>query len=110
MDSTFAHEFFHMPCAQWVGDIPADARQNNILWKMGPLKAHGHRLSPSLFTPRHRGRSYLKWPQMKIATEPAKRPRAGVVIFPEQDGATGQRLARPSGLAKGCFSHATGPA
>src|SRR4029453_7063954 len=72
MDSTFAHEFFHMPCAQWVGDIPADARQNNILWKMGPLKAHGHRLSPSLFTPSHRGRSYLKWPQMKIATDPGR--------------------------------------
>jgi hypothetical protein len=31
LNPTFPHEFFHMPCAQRVGDIPADACQNNIL-------------------------------------------------------------------------------
>jgi hypothetical protein len=71
MDPTFAHEFFDVARAQRVGDIPADACQNDILWEMGPLKAHRHRLSPSVFTLSHRGRSYLKWPQMNIATEPA---------------------------------------
>src|SRR5262245_38551671 len=55
MDPTFAHESFHMPCAQWVGDIPADACQNNILWKIGPLKAHGHRLSPLWVHPESQG-------------------------------------------------------
>src|SRR5262245_20118284 len=37
---------------------------------MGPHEAH-HALSPSMFTLSHRGRSYLKWPQMKIATGPS---------------------------------------
>jgi hypothetical protein len=67
---TFLHEFFDMARAQRIRHIPADACQNNILWKVGSLEAHGHGLSPSVFTLSHQGRSYLKWPQMKIATEP----------------------------------------
>jgi hypothetical protein len=33
---------------------------------MGPLEVHGHESSPALVTLDDRGRSYLKWPQMKI--------------------------------------------
>src|SRR5262249_27022136 len=69
LNPTFPHEFFHMPCAQPVGDIPAGPCQNNILWKMGPLKTHGPRRPRFVSTLSHRGRSYLKWPQIKIATE-----------------------------------------
>src|SRR4029434_1791207 len=65
------HQFFHMPRAQGIRHIPAHAHENNILWKMGPLEAHGHRLSPSVFTLSHKGKSYRKWPPMKIATEPS---------------------------------------
>jgi hypothetical protein len=72
VDPTFEHEFFNVVRAQRVRDIPADACQNNILWNMGSLEAHGHRLSPSVFTLSHKGRSYLKRPHMKIATEPFK--------------------------------------
>lgn len=60
VDPTFAHEFFDVARAQGVGDLPADACQNNILREMRPLEAHGHRLSPSVFTLSHRGRSYPK--------------------------------------------------
>jgi hypothetical protein len=44
MDPAFAHEFFDVARAQWVGDIPADACQNNILWEMDPLEAHSHQV------------------------------------------------------------------
>src|SRR5262245_11909082 len=37
---------------------------------MGTLEAHGHGLSPSVFTLDDRGRSYPKAPDIKIATEP----------------------------------------
>src|SRR5687767_14777397 len=77
VDPTFAHELFDVARTQWVSDIPADGCQHDILWEMGPLKAHSHRLSPSVFTLRHRGRSYLTWPHMKIATEPSSRPTSG---------------------------------
>jgi hypothetical protein len=50
MDTTFEHKFFDVARAQEVGDIPTDARQNDILWEMGPLKAHRHCLSPSLMS------------------------------------------------------------
>ncbi len=58
LHATFKHEFFDMACAQRVGDIPTNTRQNDLLWEMGPLEAHRHRLSPSLFTLSRRGRSY----------------------------------------------------
>ena len=50
--------------------LPADTSQHEVLWEMGSLEAHGHESSPSLGTLDHRGRSYLKWPQMNFATEP----------------------------------------
>jgi hypothetical protein len=60
LNPTFLHEFFDMARAQRIRHIPADACQNNILWKVGSLEAHGHGLSPSVFTLSHKGRSYLK--------------------------------------------------
>jgi hypothetical protein len=39
---------------------------------MGPFEAHRHGLSPSRCTLDRRGKSYLKLPQIKIATEPDK--------------------------------------
>ena len=50
MDPTFAHEFFDVARAQRVGDIPADACQNDILWEMGPLKLTAI-VSPPLCSP-----------------------------------------------------------
>jgi hypothetical protein len=70
LNPTFLHECFDVARARWIRHIPADACQNNILWKVGSLEAHGHGLSPSVFTLNHQGRSSLKWPQMNIATEP----------------------------------------
>ena len=70
VDPTFLHECFDMARAQWIRHRPADAGQHHLRWNMGPLDAHGHRLSPSVCTLSHTGRSYLQWPQMKIATEP----------------------------------------
>src|SRR5690349_2242234 len=57
-----------MACAQRVGNIPADTHENDLLWEMGTLEAHGHASSPSLITQDYRGRSYLGWIQMRIAT------------------------------------------
>lgn len=48
--------------------LPADTSQHEVRWEMGSLEAHGHESSPSLGTLDHRGRSYLKWPQMNFAT------------------------------------------
>ena len=39
-------EFFDVARAQGVGDIPADAHENDILGKMSPLEADCHRYSP----------------------------------------------------------------
>src|SRR5882724_9606107 len=75
INTALAHELFDMACAQWIRDIPADTRQNDFLWEMGPLEAHSHRSSPSLVAPDNRGRSYRKRPQMNIATEPYRTPR-----------------------------------
>jgi hypothetical protein len=44
---------------------------------MRPFETHRHGLAPSCMTVAHRGRSYLKWPQMKIATEPLILPQFG---------------------------------
>lgn len=41
------HEFFDVSRAQGIRDVPADARENDILWKMGPLETHHDRLSPA---------------------------------------------------------------
>jgi hypothetical protein len=38
VDTALEHELFDVARAQRVGDIPADARQDDILWEMGPLK------------------------------------------------------------------------
>jgi hypothetical protein len=46
MDPTFEHEFFDMARAQGVGDVPADAHENDLLRKMRPLEAYRHRCSP----------------------------------------------------------------
>ena len=54
VDPTFLHEFFDMAIAQGIRHIPAHAHQNDILREMGPLEAHRHRRSPSLFTLSHR--------------------------------------------------------
>jgi hypothetical protein len=59
------HQFFDMPITQGIRHIPPYTHQNNILWEMGTLEAHRHRLSPSLATTDHGGRSYRKSPQMK---------------------------------------------
>src|SRR5262249_36655845 len=46
---------------------PTHAHQNNVLRKMGPLEAHRHCRSPSLFIIESQaGGSYPKSPQMKI--------------------------------------------
>src|SRR5262245_6758663 len=62
---TLFHEFLHMPIAQGVRHIPPYTHQNNIPREMGPFEAHRHRLSPSLATTDHEGRSYRKSPYMK---------------------------------------------
>src|SRR6266850_1922770 len=59
------HQCFDMPITQGIRHIPAHAREDNLLREMGPFEAHPHRLSPSLGTADHRGRSYLKLPPMK---------------------------------------------
>ena len=41
------HEFFHMPIAQGIRDIPPDPHQNDVLWKMGPLETDRHGRAPS---------------------------------------------------------------
>src|SRR5262245_30774618 len=56
------HEFLNMPRTQGVDHIPTHAHENDILWEMGALEAHRHRLSPSLATTDHEGRSYRKSP------------------------------------------------
>jgi hypothetical protein len=71
-NTALAHELFDMARAQRLRDIPANTRQNDFLWEMGSLEAHSHQSSPSLITLDNGGRSYLKWPQMKIATEPTQ--------------------------------------
>jgi hypothetical protein len=48
VDPTFEQEFFDMACAQGVGDIPADAHENDLLWKMRSFEADRHCGSPSL--------------------------------------------------------------
>jgi hypothetical protein len=48
VDTALEHEFFDVARAQRVGDIPPDARQNDLLGAMGTFEAHHHRLSPSL--------------------------------------------------------------
>ena len=59
-------EFFHMARAQWVGHIPTDTHENDVLGEMGSFEAHRHRLSPSCCILGHRGTSYPKATQMKI--------------------------------------------
>src|SRR4029434_10498076 len=59
------HEFFDMPIAPGVSHRPAHAQENDILWKMGSLEAHRHRLAPSHSTRSHREGSYPKSTQMK---------------------------------------------
>jgi len=68
---TLFHEFFHMPIAQGIRDIPPDPHQNDVLGKMGPLETDRHGRAPSCITVAHGGQSYRKSPQMKIATKPA---------------------------------------
>jgi hypothetical protein len=70
------HEFLHMPIAQRVRHIPPYAHQNDILREMGPFEAHRHRLSPFHGTLDDRGRSYLKSPSIRIATEPTEEASA----------------------------------
>jgi hypothetical protein len=43
-------ELFDMARAQRVSDIPADAAEDNIFGKMGPLETHHHHSPPSLLT------------------------------------------------------------
>src|SRR5262249_5583504 len=51
-------EFFHMPIAQGIRQIPAHAHQNDLLRKMGPLEAD-HRL-PLLSLSHDKERAYSK--------------------------------------------------
>src|ERR671933_534407 len=44
------HQFFDMPITPGVRHIPPYTHQNNLLWEMGPLEAHWHRLFPPLAT------------------------------------------------------------
>jgi hypothetical protein len=60
------HQFFDMPIAQGIRDGPAHTHQDNILGEMGPLEAHRHGRSLSLYTASHRERPYHKSPPMKI--------------------------------------------
>src|SRR4029077_9861731 len=48
-DPAFLQEFFDMPIAQGVSHIPAHTHKNDIRGERGPLEAHRHRLTPSLF-------------------------------------------------------------
>jgi hypothetical protein len=43
----FLHQLFNMAVAQGIGHVPPDARQDNVLHKVGTLEADHHR-SPSL--------------------------------------------------------------
>ena len=58
VDSTFEHEFFDVARAQGVGDIPADAHENDVLGKMRSLEADRHRRSPSPCAIGSRERAY----------------------------------------------------
>src|SRR5262245_61922216 len=71
-------QFFHMPIAHGVGDIPAHAHAHDLLWDMGALEAHRHRHSPSLSTRSHREGSYPKLPPMKTCDRTAQKARARV--------------------------------
>src|SRR5256885_13727706 len=62
----FFHEFFDMPRAQRVGDIPTDSHENDVWGEMRTFEADRHRLSPSCVILGYRGRSYPKSTQMKI--------------------------------------------
>src|SRR5215475_12426784 len=76
------HPFFHMPITQGVGHIPAHPHANDILREMGSLEAHRHRLSPSLATTDHGGRSYRKSPPMKTCDRTGSRPNTDDLMSP----------------------------
>src|SRR5262249_17106181 len=63
-----------MAIAQGIGHVPPHAGQNNLLGKMRAFEADRHRYAPSLISPDHAERSYRKWLQMRIATQPANPP------------------------------------
>jgi hypothetical protein len=52
-----------------IGHIPADTHENDVWRKLGPFEADRHRCSPSRIALGHGGRSYRRWPHMRIATE-----------------------------------------
>src|SRR5262245_55267819 len=56
------HQFFDMPIAQEIRDIPAHTHQDNILGEMDSLEAHRHHRSPSLYATSHQERPYHKSP------------------------------------------------
>jgi hypothetical protein len=68
--ATFLHEFFHMACTQRIRYVPPHPHENDLLREMGSFEADGHRSAPSLIMLNHGGRSYLKEPQLRIATDP----------------------------------------
>jgi hypothetical protein len=73
VDPTFKHEFFDVARAQRVGDIPADAHQNNVWWEMGPIEADRHRLAPPLQYGLE-GDHTTNRLKRKLATEPGPLP------------------------------------
>src|SRR5215510_12463767 len=69
------HQFFDMPIAQGIRDVPTHTHQDNILGEMGPLEAHRHHRSPSLYTASDLERPYHKSPPMKICDKAAATAR-----------------------------------
>jgi hypothetical protein len=66
VDTPFEHKFFDMARAEGIGHLPADTRENDLVWEVGTLEGHRHHLSPSLVTLGQRERAYPKSPQRKI--------------------------------------------
>src|SRR5438876_8705387 len=62
--ATLLHEFFDMPIAQRVGDIPPHTDQDNVRGEMGALEAD-HPYSPSLFCSGTAGDHTPESPRMK---------------------------------------------
>jgi hypothetical protein len=65
------HEFFHLPVAQGIGQIPPHARQDNVSHKVGPFEANDDRSLARGISCRISGTDHSRnYEQRKFATEP----------------------------------------
>src|SRR5882724_6659420 len=57
---TFLHQFFDMTVAQGIGQVPPDARQDNVLHKVGPLEADHDRALTRVVSRRTSGTDHTR--------------------------------------------------